>query len=398
MALSSFAIDRAKPKAKPYKLSDGEGLYLFIQPNGSKWWRFRYQFERKEKMLSFGTYPEVSLKSARDKRADARKLVAEGVDPSEQRRANQAAAVLAATNTFGVAAEDYLKKLKEEGRAPATLKKNRWLLTELAAPLTKRPITEIKPAEILGLCKALEKTGKRETAHRLRSSIGSVFRFAIANLKAEADPTYALRGALLQPQVTHRPAITDEDRLGKLLADIEQYQGRSVVAEALRFIALTLCRPVEARLMRKKEINWIKAVWTIPAERMKMRREFQVPLSTQALAVLRKVWDSSQDIVFPSQMSLRKPMSDNTFNKALRIIGYDGQTHVAHGFRTSASTIMNERHMAPPDVIEVALAHQDEDEVRRAYNRAQYLAERTKLMQEWADLLDELKLKQIAAA
>jgi len=185
MALSSFAIDRAKPKAKPYKLSDGESLYLFIQPNGSRWWRFRYFHEHKEKILSFGTYPEVSLKSAREKRADARTLVAEGVDPSEQRRADQVAAVFAANNTFGIAAEDYLKKLKEEGRAAATLKKNRWLLTQIAAPLTKRPIAEIEPAEILGLCKALETAGQRETAHRLRSSIGSVFRFAIANLKAE---------------------------------------------------------------------------------------------------------------------------------------------------------------------------------------------------------------------
>lgn len=398
MALSPFAFDRAKPKQKPYKLSDGDGLYLFVQPNGSKWWRFRYQFDRREKMLSFGTYPEVSLASARDKRAAARKLVAEGIDPSVQRKADKVTAAIAANNTFAAAAQDYLGKLKEEGRSAATLKKNKWLLEDLAAPLAKRPVTEIKPAEILALLKALERAGKRETAHRLRGTIGSTFRYAIANLKAEQDPTYALRGALLQPQVQHRAAITDELQLGGLMLSVEQYRGRTVVGPALQFIAYTLCRPGEARLMRKKEVNWIKAIWTIPAERMKMRRPFQIPLSKQALAVLRVVWDDSREFVFPSQSSLLKPMSDNTFNKALRIMGYDGQMHVAHGFRTSASTIMNERHMAPPDVIEVALAHQEENEVRRIYNRAQYIKERTVLMQEWADLLDQFKQQHTEAA
>ncbi|TQF37936.1 integrase [Bradyrhizobium sp. UNPF46] len=398
MALSAFAIDRAKPKQKPYKLSDGDGLYLFVQPNGSKWWRFRYQFDRKEKMLSFGTYPEVSLVAARDKRAAARKLVVEGKDPSVQRKEDKAVAAIAAANTFGAAVKDYLKKLKAEGRSTSTLDKNTWLLEDLAAPLTKRPIADIKPYEILVILKEIQDAGKRETATRLRGTIGSVFRYAIANLKAEQDPTYALRGALLQPQVTHRAAITDEVQLGGLMLSVEAYKGRSVVGPALQFIALTLCRPGEARLMRKNEVNWIKSVWTIPADRMKMRREFQIPLSRQALAVLRAVWDKSCDFVFPSQSSLYKPMSDNTFNKALRIMGYDGQMHVTHGFRTSADTIMNERHMAPFDVIEVALAHQEEDENRRIYNRAQYLAERTVLMQQWADLLDQFKLQHEQAA
>lgn len=398
MALSAFAIDRAKPKQKPYKLSDGDGLYLFVQPNGSKWWRFRYQFDRKEKMLSFGTYPEVSLVAARDKRAAARKLVVEGKDPSVQRKEDKAAAAIAATNTFGAAVKDYLKKLKEEGRSESTLDKNMWLLEDLAAPLAKRPIADIKPYEILTILKEIQDDGKRETATRLRGTIGSVFRYAIANLKAEQDPTYALRGALLQPQVTHRAAITDEIQLGGLMRSVEAYKGRSVVGPALQFIALTLCRPGEARLMHKNEVNWIQSVWTIPADWMKMRREFQIPLSRQALAVLRVVWDKSHDFVFPSQSSLYKPMSDNTFNKALRIMGYNGKMHVTHGFRTSADTIMNERHMAPFDVIEVALAHQEEDENRRIYNRAQYLLERTVLMQRWADLLDELKLQHAQAA
>src|SRR5947209_8956945 len=355
MALTLFAIQNAKPKEKPYKLSDGEGLHLLVQSNGSKWWRFRYQFAGKEKMLSFGTYPEVSLASARTQRNEARTLVAEGTNPSQQRKTEKVAAATAAENTFGAIAADYLKKLEDEGKAEATIEKNRWLLEDLASPLAHRPASEIKPAEILALLKIVEKRGHRETAHRLRGTIGSVYRFAIANLKVENEPTYPLRGALLQPNVRHRPGITDEVRLGELLRSIDAYEGRSpVVRAALQFEALTFCRPVEARLMLKTEVNWLKATWIIPAERMKMRRAFQVPLSRQALDVLRSVWEIPSELVFPSMYSLRKPMSDNALNKALRKMGYSGNEHVAHGFRTSASTILNERGYLP-DVIEVAL-------------------------------------------
>ena len=396
MALTLFALQNAKPKEKPHKLSDGDGLHLLVQPNGSKLWRFRYQFGGKEKMLSFGTFPEVSLAAARTKRHEARTLIAAGSDPSQQRKTEKIAASTAAENTFGAIAADYLKKLEDEGKAEATVEKNRWLLEDLAAPLAHRPASEIKPAEILSLLKQVEKRGHRETAHRLRGTIGSTYRFAIANLKVENDPTYPLRGALLQPNVRHRPGITDEVRLGELLRSIDGYEGRSpMVRRALQFEALTFCRPVEARLMRKVEVNWLKATWVIPAERMKMRRPFQVPISRQALDILRTVWETPSELVFPSMYSLRKPMSDNTLNSALRKMGYSGSEHVAHGFRTSASTILNERGY-PPDVIEVALAHQDEDEVRRAYNRAEYWPERVKMLQEWADLLDQFR--QQAAA
>jgi len=338
----------------------------------------------------------VTLASARTKRNEARSLVAEGTDPSQQRRDDKLAAAIASENTFGAIAADYLKKLEDEGKAEATVGKNRWLLEDLAQPLANRPACEIKPAEILSLLKQVERRGHRETAHRLRGTIGSVYRFAIANLKVESDPTYPLRGALLQPNVRHRPGITDELRLGQLLRSIDEYEGRSpVVRAALQFEALTFCRPVEARLMKKSEVNWLKATWVIPAERMKMRRPFQIPLSRQALDLLRSVWEMPSELVFPSMYSLRKPMSDNTLNSALRKMGYSGTEHVAHGFRTSASTILNERGY-PPDVIEVALAHQDEDEVRRAYNRAQYWPERVKMLQDWADMLDQFR--QQAAA
>lgn len=391
MPLTHLALDAARPREKPYKLSDGDGLHLLVTDKGAKLWRFRYRFGGKQLMLSFGSYPEVSLATARQKRHDARAILAEGKNPSQERRDEKLREAVASANTFGAIAKELIDKLEDEGKAAATLKKQRWFLEDLAADLTTRPIAQITAAEILAILRKVEKSGFKETARRLRGAIGRVFRYAIATLRAETDPTYALRGALAQPKVKHRPAIVDEERLGQLLRDVDAYEGRSVVGKALTFLSLTLCRPVEVRLMHKREVNWLKATWTIPAERMKMRREFQIPLSKQALAVLQEVWEGSKDIVFPAPNSLMKYMSDNTYNKALRVMGYDGDTHVAHGFRSTASTIMNERRMAHPDVIEVALAHQDENEVRRAYNRAQYFEERQKLLQEWADLLDQLK-------
>ncbi|MCK1744479.1 integrase arm-type DNA-binding domain-containing protein [Bradyrhizobium sp. 139] len=225
MALTLFALQNAKPKSKPYKLSDGEGLHLLIQPNGSKWWRFRYQFSGKEKMLSLGTFPEVSLAAAREKRRDARKLVADDIDPSLHRKEEKIAATVAASNTFGLLVEEHIKNLEEGGAAPSTLDKNRWLLQDLAAPLTKRPITDVTPAEILDILKKVEKSGRRDTARRLRGAIGTAFRLAIQTLRATNDPTFALRGSLLKPNVQHRPAITDERELGALMVSIDEYDG-----------------------------------------------------------------------------------------------------------------------------------------------------------------------------
>lgn len=391
MALTLFSIQNAKPRDKPYKLSDGDGLHLLVQPSGSKLWRFRYQFALKEKMLSLGSFPEVSLASAREKKSDARKLVAQGIDPSQQRSQDKLTTQSAAATTFGAVAEEYLAKLEEEGKAQSTLDKNRWLLTDLASPLSLRPITEITPAEILALLKQIEKTGRRDTARRLRGTIGSMYRYAIANLKAESDPTYSLRGALLQPVVQHRAALTDEKQVGALMRSIDEYDGWPTLRVALLLMALTMARPGELRLMRRSEINWPKSVWQIPAERMKMRRPHDVPLSRQAVAVLREIWDVSQgDLVLPSIRSNAKPLSENAMNSALRRMGYAKDEMTAHGFRSTASTLLNERGYNP-DVIEVALAHQDDDEVRAAYNRAKYWPERVKIMQDWADLLDQFR-------
>jgi integrase len=392
MSLSNFAIAKARAKDKPTKLSDGDGLHLLVKPSGSKLWRFRYRFAGRENMLAFGAYPSVSLVEARSKREEARKLLADGKDPAVKRKLDKIAAATAAQNTFGAVADEYLANMEANRASQATLAKNRWLLEDLAAPLAGRPIAEIVPAEILDILKRVEKSGRRESARRLRGALGSVFRHAIVTLRASSDPTYPLRGALLKPIVKHRAAITDEAHLGALLSSIDEYDGWPTLRAALQLLSLTMTRPGDVRLMRRPEINFGKAVWRIPGERMKMRRPHDVPLSKQALAVLRDIWPLSEggDLVLPSIRSAKKPLSEGAMIAALRRMGYTKEEMTPHGFRSAASTILNERGFNP-DVIEAALAHQDEDDVRRAYNRATYWPERIKLLQAWADILNEFK-------
>jgi integrase len=391
--LTAFGIERLKPRDKSYKVSDGNALSLLVRPNGKKLWRIRYKFGGKEKMVSLGSFPNVSLADARRKRDAAFALIANGINPSDQKRQDKLAAEIAGRNTFGAIAEEYLQRLEESRVTDVTLSKNRWLLLDLASPLTKRPIMQITPLEILVLLQKHEKAARRETAKRLRGVIGAVFRLAIATLRATTDPTYALRGALAAPVVKHRPAITDERQLGVLLAKIDEYDGWATLKAALQFLALTMARPIEVRMMLRNEVIWPSAIWRIPAERMKMRRPHDVPLSKRALEVLREVWPltTENNLVFPSVRSWRRPLSENAFNSVLRRLGYGTDDMCAHGFRASASTILNERGY-DSRVIEAALAHMDQNTVRRAYNRAQYWQERVKLLQDWADLLDQFKL------
>ena len=390
--LTALAIQNAKPRDTPYMLTDGNGLHLEVIPNGSKLWRLRYRFGGKQNRISLGAYPDVPLAAARAKRDEARKLLADGKDPSQQRKQDRLKAAVAARNTFRTVAEEVLGALEESNAATRTIEKNRWLLLDLAAPLANRPVADVTPAEILAILKTVEKSGRRETARRLRAAIGRVFRLAVATLRAASDPTYALRGAITPPVVTPRAAITDERKLGALMTAIDEYDGWPTVRAALQLTALTMTRPGEVRLMRRSEIVWPSAIWRIPADRMKMRRPHDVSLSTQALAVLRDIWPLSEghELVLPSIRSLRRPLSDNALNSALRRMGYSQDEMCAHGFRATASTILNERGFNP-DVIEVALAHQDRNAVRRAYNRAKYWPERVKLLQAWADLIDEFK-------
>jgi len=398
MPLTQFAIMNAKPSEKDYKLSDGAGLHLLVQRNGSKLWRFRYKFGGRENMLTFGPFPANSLSSARTKRDEARALLASGMNPSVKRKLDKIAAETAARNTFGDVAAEHLANLEANGTAATTMKKNRWMLQKLCTPIAKRPISEISAAEILDLLKKVEKSGRRETATSLRGKIGSVFRYGVVTLRATNDPTSALKGALLKPKVQHRAAIIDEIPLGALMRSIDEYDGWPTLRAALQLIALTMTRPGELRGMKRNEINFEKAIWRIPAERMKMRRPHDVPLSKQALKAIKDIWSLSEngELVLPSIRSLSRPLSENAMNSALRRMGYSQSEMTAHGFRSSASTILNERGYNP-DVIEAALAHVDDDEIRRAYNRAKYLAERTKLMQDWANLLDDFRKQSLTS-
>ena len=389
MALSDFAIRKAKPKEKPYRMADGDGLHLLVQPHGSKSWQMRYRFRGKENVLSFGRYPIVTLAEAREKKNAARKLLSNGIDPAVQRKLDRIEAEHAARQTFGLIADEYLERMKATGAAEATLTKTRWLLKDLASSICDRPIRDIHAAEILHLLQKIEKSGRRETARRLRGVIGTVFRHAIVTLRADTDPTVLLRGALMAPKVTGRAAIIDEQEFGKLIQAIDNYDGWPTIRAALKFLILTCVRPGEVRGAVRSEFDLDQAMWRIPAERMKMRQPHDVPLSKQALAVLRDIWPLSEggELVFPSIRSRHRPLSENAFNSAMRRMGYGQDEVTAHGFRVTASSILNSRGY-DPDVIEAVLAHQDRNAIRRTYNRATYWNQRVVLMQQWADLLN----------
>ncbi|UCI19275.1 tyrosine-type recombinase/integrase [Mesorhizobium sp. B2-1-8] len=393
MSLSDFACKNAKPKDKPYRLADGDGLYLVVQRSGSKLWQLRYRYLQKENILSFGKYPLVSLLDARVRRDNAKRLLIAGINPSAKRKEEKVAALTEARTTFGLIAEEYITRMKERDAAAATVTKTEWLLEDLASPLANRPIREITPAEILQILQKIEKSGRRESARRLRGVIGSVFRLAIVTLRAETDPTLALQGALQAPKANGRAAITDEKKFGQLLVTIDEYDGWPTLKAAVQFLALTCVRPGEVRGATRGEFDRDKAVWRIPAERMKMRAPHDVPLSKQALRVLEEIWPLSEHggLVFPSIRSTRRPLSENSMNSALRRMGYGKDEVTAHGFRVTASTILNARNY-DPDVIEAVLAHQDKNAIRRTYNRATYWEQRVTLMQEWGDLLDRLKM------
>jgi integrase len=392
MPLTPVAIKNAKSRTTPFKLADGGGLFVLVQPNGSKLWRLKYRFMAKEKLLSIGPFPVVSLVDARLKRDEAKRLLAKGSDPSVQKRLDDIAVRTAANCTFGLVAEEYLNNLAAQDAAASTIKKNRWLLINLASAISERPIAEITSAELLDMLKQIEKSDRRESARRLRGVMSSVFKLAIVTLRASNDPTLALQGALLRPKVSPRAAIIDEKQFGALLVAVDQFDGWPTIKAALKILSLTFCRPGEVRGMKRSEVDLEKAVWKISAERTKMRRPHEVPLSQQAVAVLKEIWPFSEggEFVFPSIPSKHKMLSEGAFISALRRMGYTKEEVSPHGFRSSASTILNERNFSP-DVIEAALGHQDKNAIRRTYNRASHWQERVSLMQKWADLLDEFK-------
>ena len=389
MALTDLKIRKAKQEDKPYKMHDSLGLFLLVNPNGSKLWRQKYKRLGKERVVTHGSYPAVSLAEARRKRDAVRLEIDSGGDPAQQKKLDKIAAETQARMTFKLVAEEFLEDAAERDLAPATMRKKRWYLMDLASPLHERPIGEIKPPEVLYLLKSIEKSGRRETAKKMRGALSGVFRLAILTMRAETDPTAAIKGVLVPPKVTSRAAITDETLFGALLRDFEDFTGYPIIVDAMKFQILTMTRPGEVRGAKKDEFDLENRVWEIPAERMKMRRPHRIPLSDQALAIVRDNWPEIDvvELLFPSLISNRKWLSENAFNSALRRMGYEKHVVTSHGFRSTASTILNNRGF-DPEVIEAALAHQDTNQVRRVYNRATYWDQRVKLMQTWADLVD----------
>lgn len=393
MPLTDTSVRASKPKDRPYKLADGEGLHLLVNPNGSRLWRLKYRVAGKEKLLSIGAYPAVSIKRAREVRDNARELLATGGDPSQAKKEAKRAEEAATRHTFRAIADEYLAKLKREGRAEATLTKLEWLLGLANSAIGHRPIREITAADLLDALRKVEERGVHETANRLRSTIGAVFRYAIATARVDNDPTYALKGALTRATVVPRAAITRKDAFGALLRAIDGFDGQPTTCAALKLMALLAPRPGELRLARWQEFDLDAAAWTIPAARMKMRREHRAPLPRQAVAVLRALHGltGSGELVFPSVRSTLRPISENTLNAALRRMGYGQDEVTAHGFRSTFSTIANEASKWNADAIERALAHIENNDVRRAYLRAEFWEERVAMAQWWADLLDELR-------
>ncbi len=390
--LREMEVRKAPIKEKQYRLADGNGLTLLVKPNGSKLWQHRYRFLNKEKLLSLGQYPLVGIKEAREKCLEAKRLLSEGIDPSVQKQLDKIEQEHATRTSFLLLAEEFLESLYDRELADQTMKKKEWHIRTLAEPLHKRPINDITSAEILHLLKGIERSGRRETAKKLRGTLSAIFRLAVVTLRAENDPTYAIKGALLPPKVTNRAAITDEKQFGCLLRDLDEFTGWRVIADAIKFQILTMTRPGEVRGAKKQEFDLEKRVWTIPAERMKMRREHKVPLSDQAMKIVNENWSEIEavELIFPSLISNRKWLSENAFNSALRRMGYSQEEVTAHGFRVTASTLLNEREYNG-DFIEAALAHQDKNVIRRTYNRSTYWDQRVQLMQEWADLCDEFR-------
>jgi integrase len=388
MALSEFAVRAAKPAAKDTKLFDERGLYLLVCANGSKLWRLKYRFSGREKLLSLGPYPDVGLKGARDAREEARKLLATGVDPSSRRKLEKMAQV----NTFEAVAREWLS-LQEKTLSDSTLSRERGRLERFIFPhLGGRPIAQITPAEFLGVLKRIELRGTNDSAHRTRSICSRVLRYAVATGRAERDCTTDLRGALPPVSGGHFAAITEPAKIGELLRAIDGYAGQPSTAYALRLAPYVFVRPGELRQASWSEFDLNTAEWRIPGERMKAGEPLLVPLSRQVLELLRRLQPITGHgrYLFPSLRSATRPISDNTINAALRRIGYSGQEMTGHGFRSMASTALNEQGWHP-DLIELQLAHTERNKVRGAYNRAQRLAERRQMMQAWSDYLDRLR-------
>ena len=396
MPLTDTQIKKAKPGEKPVRLYDERGLYLEVRATAAggaaKWWRLKYRLDGKEKLLSLGTYPDTGLADARSKRDTARELVAKGIDPSQARKDDKAARAAASLNNLEAVTRAWLKERQGAWTAGTLNAITASLENHVFPDCGPTPISEIKPGDVRRIVKAVEATGASETAGRVFQRLRSIFRFAIAHELLETDPTYSLKpGEILKPRKAQHRAALSEREAPAFLRKLEAYEGDPHTKGALGLLVLTAVRPGEVRGARWVEFDTARALWRIPGERMKMKVEHLVPLSTQALALLEvmRPLSGERELVFPSPFYPAKPLSENTLNSALARMGYKGIA-TAHGMRTLFSTCANEAGWSG-DVIEKQLAHDERDEVRAAYNRAQHLIERAKLMQWYADHLDQLR-------
>jgi len=391
--LTDMKVRKAKPGKKQVKLFDFKGLYMLISPNGGKYWRFKYRFNGKEKLLALGTYPEVSLSEAREKRDIARKHVAAGIDPGAVRKAQKAAKASQVRNSFEVVAREWHSKYVPTWVPSHATKIIRSLEHNIFPWIGPNDINEITAVELLMVLRRIESRGALDTTHRMRFVCGRIFRYAIATGRAARDPAADLRGALPPVKKRHLAAVTDPAKVGELLRAIDGYQGSFVTQCALRLAPLVFVRPGELRQAEWTEIDLDLAEWNIPADKMKTRQPHLVPLSKQAVDILRELQPltGKGKYVFPGARSISRPMSNNAILAALRRMGYEKDEMTGHGFRAMARTILDEVLQVRPDFIEHQLAHAVRDPNGRAYNRTAHIEERKKMMQKWADYLDGLK-------
>jgi len=392
MPLTDIKVRTAKPKQKPYKLSDERGLYLLIAVQGSKYWRLKYRFMGKEKVLAIGVYPDISLSEAREKRDNAKRQLANEIDPGILKQVSKRADQATLENSFEAIAREWFAKYSiawVKGHSTKILNR---LENDIFPWIGKNAISEITAPQLLSVLRRIESRGTLDTVHRAHQDCGRIFRYGIAVGKCERDPSADLRGAIPPAKVKHRAAILEPSKLAELLRAIKGYQGYFVTKSALQLAPLVFARPGELRNAEWSEINLKLAEWSIPAEKMKMKQAHIVPLSLQAIQILQELYPltGKGQYLFPGCRTKSRPISDNTINAALRRLGYDATELTAHGFRATARTILDEVLEFRPDIIEHQLAHAVKDPNGRAYNRTSHLQVRREMMQKWANYLDEL--------
>jgi integrase len=389
MPLTTTQIQKAKPEAKARKIFDEKGLFVLIHPNGGKWWRFKYRFEGKEKLLALGTFPEISLAEARERRDESRSLVARGIDPSKLKQSRKAAKLEAAGNSFAGVAEEWLSKKAALWSPGHSLRVRRSLEADVYPALGQQPVSELRAKDFLSVVRKIESRGAIETAHRALSNCSQIMRFAVQTARAESDPCINLKGALQPAKTKHLAAITEPARIGPLLKKLNSYKGTYSVCCALKLSPLVFVRPGELRSAKWDDIDLDLAEWRFKVS--KTDSDHIVPLSRQAVTVLRdlKSLNHQSKFVFPNARTSQKCMSENAVLAALRSLDIPKEEMCGHGFRAMARTVLEEVLGYRPDIVEMQLAHSVRDPLGRAYNRTTHLETRREMMQSWADWLEK---------